>query len=137
VLLYDDFVADPQDYVNRIADFIGIARFDVGNAPATRVHTAEQAPRSRRLARRARKLQDVMIRYRLAGLVQLCRPLWAYCSRGGEKFGLIDPDLEREMRRAYRYEIEELEKLIGRDLSAWKNRTSQPGLEQDFASASL
>ena len=39
---------------------------------------------------------------------------------GGEKFVPLSPEIDARLRDRFRPEVEALEDLIGRDLSAWK-----------------
>ncbi len=128
VLLHDDLLADRQGYLDRVCDFIGIARFDVSKIDwaETRVNKVEQAPRSFRAARRAQFVKRRMRRLRLYRLADLCDPIFEYCSSGGEPFPPLDPSLADRIRESLRPQTEALEELIGRDLSAWKGRTEKP-----------
>jgi hypothetical protein len=124
VLLYEDLEADPQTYLNRICDFIEIPRIAVGGAAATeRINTVMQAPRSRRLAQNARNARDWMRvrRWHRAIAILDAIGVWRFVFGGGEKFGAIDPEVEARLRAHFRPEVEALEPLIGRDLSAWKS----------------
>ena len=46
--------------------------------------------------------------------------VWRFSFRGGGEFGPLDPALDRRLRERFRPEVEALEKMLGRDLSAWK-----------------
>jgi len=121
-LFYEDLVADPQAFIDSATQFIGAPRIDLSTQPRAteRIHSHERAPKSQRLARRGRQLRDAMLRMKLYGSVRRMRPLWEYCSGRGEVFPPLDPELERRIRAAMRPEVEAFEKLVGRDLSAWK-----------------
>lgn len=120
-LLHDDLMADAGGYLGRICDFVGIETFaiDAGRA-RERVNTVERAPRSRRLARRARKIRERLIRRRRYGLLNACQPLWDFCAGGGAPFAPLDAELDARLRRQLRPEVENLEALLHRDLSSWK-----------------
>ena len=85
VLLNDDLRADPQAYLDRVCDFIGIERYPVpaSAAQGELVNSINDLPRLPRVARKAR-------------LRELMRP-----------------------------EIDGLERMLGRDLSAWKGRRAK------------
>lgn len=122
VLLHDDLLADRQGFIDRVCDFIGIARFDVSRIESAdnRVHAVERAPRSFRTARRAQYVKRKLERYRLYGLARLCDPLFEYCFSGGAPFPPLDSDLAERIRASLRPQTEALEQLLGRDLGAWK-----------------
>ena len=46
--------------------------------------------------------------------------VWAFCFDGGEAFPPMQPELKKSLKQRFLPEVEELERLIGRDLSAWK-----------------
>lgn len=125
VLLHDDLLANRQDFLDRVCDFIGIARFEVSNtALATqRVHPVERAPRSFRTARRAQFVKRKLERYRFHRLTDLCEPIFRFCFSGGPAFPPLDPELADRIRASLRPQTDALEKLLGRDLSAWKDHS--------------
>ena len=128
VLLHDDLFADRQNSLDRVCDFIGIDRFDVSKIDwaETLINKVERAPRSFRTARRAQYVKRRMRRFRLHRLVDLCEPIFEYCASGGAPFPPLDPLLADRIRASLRPQTEALEKLIGRDLSAWKDHTETP-----------
>jgi hypothetical protein len=122
LLLHDDLIANASEYLNRVCAFIGIEPFAISAARAReRVNTVERAPRNWRLARRARKMRDRLIRRQMYGLLNLFQPLWDYCSGRGTPFGPLELEQEAHLRRLFRPEIEELELILQRDLSNWKD----------------
>jgi hypothetical protein len=124
VCLYDDLADDPHGYLNQVCDFIGIARFRLEpSAASARVHSFVSAPRHRRLAQNARHTQDWLRAQRVYWLDRLLdrAGVWRFCFTGGEEFPPLDPQLATRLRQRFRPEVEALEKLIGRDLSAWLN----------------
>ena len=46
--------------------------------------------------------------------------VWDFCFNGGETFPALDPELENRLKQRFLPEVEALEQLIERDLSAWK-----------------
>lgn len=131
VCLYDDLVNSPQAYLDRICDFIGVPHVAIQGRPLAteRVNTVTHAPRSRRLAQNARNARDWMLLNRLHRTVDLFEKLgiWRFCFGRGEEFAPLDPDVDARLRRAFLPEIEDFEKLIGCDLSAWK----PPAVDRD------
>jgi hypothetical protein len=128
VLLHEDLIADRQGFLDRVCDFIGIARFDVSKSDLaeSRIHTVEQAPRSHRTARRAQFVRRKMMRYRLYRLTDLCTPIFDYCFSGGETFPPLDSTLADRIRESLRPQTDALEELLGRDLSSWKSGAIEP-----------
>lgn len=123
VLLHDDLVADPNDYLALVCAFIGIDSFALPEVRAReRVNTVERAPSSPRMARRARKLREWLIRRRMYKILHACQPLWDFCSGRGEPFAPLEPELEARLRAGLRPEIHVLEDLLQRDLSSWKEK---------------
>ncbi len=46
--------------------------------------------------------------------------LWDFCFGRGQQYPPLDPELDARLREQLRPDLEELERMIGRDLSAWK-----------------
>ena len=141
VLIYDDLESDPQTFLDSVCDFIGVARFPIATSRvgAERVHTVNTQPPSPRLAKIARDLVGWFVarRYhRAANLVRGSRVI-KYMLEGGAPFPPLSDEVAQRMREFYRPEVEILEELIGRDLTAWKisrERTrTGPGLSKATA----
>lgn len=134
VLIYEDLEADSQAFIDRVCDFIGIERFPIASSPVAeqRVHVVPVAPRSLRLARNARNLMGWLHDHRYHRLANSFRQsaLWHFCAERGEPFQPVDSEVETRLREYFRPEVEQVEQIIGRDLSAWK--TPQPGRVLDF-----
>ena len=124
VMIHDDLEANAQDYLDRVCDFIGIARIAISESliGERRINTFSGPPHSQRLARRARKLRDWLKSHEAYRSINLLgrAGLWRYCFEGGEKFVPLSPEIDARLRDRFRAEVEALEDLIGRDLSAWK-----------------
>lgn len=136
-LIYNDLEASPQAYLDRVCDFIGIARIAVtDSAPATlRVNSFSRMPRSPCLARKARKLRDRLQSreyYRTINLLTRAG-VWRFCFDGGAEFPPLDPLIEHRTRQRLRPQIDELEELLGRDLSAWKVTPEPRGADRASA----
>jgi hypothetical protein len=127
VMLHDDLEARPQDYLDRVCAFIGIRSIDLAQSRYAneRVNRMTLAPRSPRLAKRARQLRTALERRRMPAVRTLLKPLFDYCAGGGEPYAPMLPATEAALRERLRPEIEALEKLIDRDLSAWKTVHAQ------------
>lgn len=129
VALNDDLAADSQAYLNRITDFIGIARVGIRAADIARnkTNTIEAAPRSARLARKARQFRFWLGSRRMYRMRRLLAKagVWRFCFEGGAQFPPLDPAVRSRLRDILRPEVEALEDLLERDLSRWKGSPSQ------------
>ncbi|HTT77763.1 MAG TPA: sulfotransferase [Candidatus Binataceae bacterium] len=135
--IYDDLEADPQSYLNPICDFIGIKRIDLmgHELAARRVNTFRQLPKSQWLARKARKLRDRLMKREAYGMVDLLRRagVWRFCFERGEELPPLSPAVEQRLRDRCKPDIEELERLLGRDLSRWKQPSAERVRSADIA----
>jgi hypothetical protein len=125
VLLNDDLRADPQAYLDSVCDFIGIARYQV--PPAARegemINSINDLPRFPRVARKARHFMYWLEEKQAYGTSNFLERAgaWKFVFGGGERFGPLDPAIEGRLHELMRPEIDALEQMIGRDLSAWKS----------------
>jgi len=124
VTMYDELRAQPQSYLDRVTDFMGIERIAISARPEIRddVHSFARAPRSVTLARRARRMMYRLQGRQAYGVSNLLERagVWDYCYGRGEPFGLLTPEQEQRLRERYLPEVEALEELLGIDLSVWK-----------------
>jgi hypothetical protein len=124
ICLYDDLEQRPQKFLDDICDFVGAPRIKVEGSPlaSERVNAVTHAPRSRKLAQNARNARDWMRLHRWHSTIEVLEKagVWKFCFGGGEEFGVLDGNVEARLRAHFRPEVESLERLIGRDLSAWK-----------------
>lgn len=125
-VINDDLQADPQSYVDQVTSFIGIEPISCEAPLASRRNTIERAPRNTSLARAARRLRSSLGAngfYRTRSMMSRAG-LWRFCSGGGDPF----PPMQRETRlwlqQQLLAEIEQLEGLLGRDLTSWKSERS-------------
>ena len=123
ILLNDDLVAEPQNYLDRITDFVGIPRFRLADTLARkREYIIKNAPRSAWLAKRATEFRfwlDSRQLYRARRFMGSVG-LWRLCCAGGERFPPLNRSVETGLRDLLKPEVEALELLLHRDLSAWK-----------------
>jgi hypothetical protein len=122
---YDDLRHHPQAYLDSICDFVGTARIPLDPGPDRRssINSFECAPRSFKIAQNARHLRLAMREHgwnRTANFLARTG-VWAWCAGGGEKFPPLTAEQDARFRKMYLPEIEELERLLGFDLSGWKN----------------
>ena len=126
---YDDLKARPQAFIDGITSFLGIPSIPVaGSAIAEeRVNTVGEAPRSRSLARRARRLHLWLEDKKFDSTMRILTDLgvWRFFATGGPKFEPLTDEVDARLREVFRPDIEELEKLLGRDLTAWKTPRSK------------
>jgi len=124
VLFHEDLERDAQAFVDSVCRFIGIASVRVADSPVAlaRVHPVAVRPKSRRLARHARNLMAFLNDRRYHRLAAQFRQsaLWRFAAERGEPFAPVDDATDAALRDRFRLEVEELERLTGRDLSAWK-----------------
>jgi len=124
VCINDDLRSDPQAYLDRICDFIPVARYPLP-APAAAgelVNSINDLPRYLSFARRARDLMywlEEVQAYRTSNLLERAG-VWKFCFGGGPEFPPLDAEMDARLRELLRPDIDALEGMIGRDLSAWK-----------------
>ena len=124
VCLNDDLRADPQAWLDRVCDFIGIEKYPVPAAAAEGelVNSINDLPRFPRFARKMRKFMywlEEKQAYAASNFLERAG-LWRFSFGGGAKFPPLDPAIEAHLHDLMRPEIDALEHLLGRDLSAWK-----------------
>lgn len=114
VYLYEDYRRDPDELLDDLAAFCGVAPEGFG---ALRVVNPALEPRSRRLNA---ALERMGVKGRIRRWVP--GPLRRAGKRAwyGRGEGEVIPDgLRRELRELFRSDVEELSELLGRGLSAW------------------
>jgi hypothetical protein len=123
--LYDDLRDHPQTYIDRLVDFIGVARFQLTASQTRFVNGSEHMthPRNYERTRRASLAADWFKAKRLGRVVARFKqsPLCRLVLGGGSAFADLSPETSGQMCEAFRPEVEELETILNRDLSAWKN----------------
>jgi hypothetical protein len=124
VALYDDLQRDAQEFVDAVADFVGIPRFAVVSEKYGLVHNSEKMshPRSPYGARtalrfaewlRSRRLDQIVVAFKRSRLRKLVHG-------GGPPFRAPEAETSLRLHEMLLPEVEELEALLQRDLSAWK-----------------
>jgi hypothetical protein len=121
---YDDLRDAPQAYVDRLADFIGIARFALSRPEVQRVHASEMLthPRSYYRTRSATLVAEWLKARHFGTLVAALKssPLSKVFLGGGPAFAGISREMFLSLQMIFRGEVEELEEMVQRDLSTWK-----------------
>jgi len=122
--LHEDMQADPQSYLDKIVNFVGARPLRLQSRHLQRVLTSDSLtqPRNYYWTRGALRLAEWSKARRLDGIVSAAKRLGALrlFVGGGPDFPEL-PRLQREMLRSFfRPEVEKLEEMLNRDLSAWK-----------------
>jgi hypothetical protein len=121
---YDDLRDDPQTYVDSLADFIGIPRFALTKAQLRQVHASKTMthPRNYYWTRSATAIADRFKAWRLHTAVEGIKRthLIKLFLGGGPGFVDLSREVSVKVWELCRAEVEELEALLHRDLSAWK-----------------
>jgi hypothetical protein len=130
ISLYEDLSSDPQSFVDRLVDFLEIPRFRLHGSQLGQVYSSIDMTEPRNyLATRtatamanwckARKLDHVVAGFRNSHLIRLVLG-------GGTPFPEVPIETRRKISEMFLPETEELESIIGRDLSSWKMPPLQP-----------
>ena len=126
--LFDDLSDDPQAFVDRLAAFLNIPRFQLGEKQLKQVYSSTKMtePKSYLATRaatafadwcKARKLDSIVAGVRESSLIRLFLG-------GGAPFPEIPAATMEKLWASSLNETEELEELLGRDLSHWKRSPS-------------
>ena len=123
--IYDDLLHDPQGFLDRLVDFIGVPRFALTPLQNRWVHGSENLahPRSYARTRNATRVADWLNGQRFDKLVALIRdsPLRQFFLSGGRPFADPPSEFAARLYELFRPEVEELEAILKRDLGAWKS----------------
>jgi hypothetical protein len=131
--IYDDLRDDPQSYLNAVVDFIGVPRFELRSSQRSSVHSAEQLthPRSYASTRSATWIAEWFKARRFDKFVAVVRnsPLRQLFLSGGQPFTELAQEGLARLYELFRPEVEELEIILNRDFSAWKQFSRAPALQ--------
>jgi hypothetical protein len=121
---YEDFAADRQAYLDRILDFIGIPRFSLEERHEEKVHSSEGTvyPRNLFITRLGSNVAGWLKARHLGNIVEGVKRsnLMSLFVGGKDRIPALPKERVSELRSMFRSEIEALEQLVDRDLSAWK-----------------
>jgi hypothetical protein len=124
--LYDDLHSDPQGFLDGVLDFIGVPRFTLTDWQRGFVHGSEKMTRPRNYygTRSATLLADWLKARRMDRIVSAFKrsPMCKLVLGGGPPFPKISKEVLAQLSENFEPEVEELEDLLKRDLSAWKIR---------------
>jgi hypothetical protein len=127
ILVQEDLKTNPQAVLNQACGFIGIPVIQVtSNSKEKMVNAIPNLPRNPRLARAARRVRDGLQKrgnYRIVNALKKTG-IRNILFSGGTTFEPLRPETAVRLREHFRPEVEELEKMLGRDLSAWKGLQS-------------
>jgi len=122
---YDDLRDRPQAYMDQLADFLEIPRFALTQQETRRVHASDAMthPRNYYRTRSAAVLAEWFKARRLDSLVAAVKssPVHKWFLGGGARFSELPPEVLLNLYEFFRPEVEDLESLLRRDLSAWKS----------------
>jgi Sulfotransferase domain len=131
--LYDQLQADEQAFADSVCDFLGAARIDLSEiGQSLWRNSMPQMPRNVRIAGWVRHFR-FWLKSRHAERVVLALErwgVWRFFFDGPKKFPPLDPEIEARMRTFFLPEVEALEKLLDKDLTAW--RTGRLGSTVDM-----
>ncbi|MFZ0807248.1 MAG: sulfotransferase [Candidatus Sulfotelmatobacter sp.] len=124
VTVHEDIERDPQTYLNRIVDFIGVPRITLAAAQKRRVLTSDELtePRSYSWTRAGILLAEWLKARRLDSMVATAKRVGAskLFVGGGPAFPELTASQRVRLRQMFRPEVEELEEMLNRDFSEWK-----------------
>jgi hypothetical protein len=126
--IYDDLRRSPQMFMDRLTDFIEAPRIRLSSKDLDRAHTTDRMtePRSYLLTRTATAAADWCKAWKLDNIVSAVREsrLMKLILGGGTPFPSISGETVERIGNILQPEVESLEVILGRDLSAWKRDSS-------------
>ena len=128
--LYDELEENPQSFIDTVATFIGIPAFTLTRSQVAHVSSSDTMthPRSYLRTRSATLMADWLKARRFGNLVTTVKnsPVRRFLLGGGLPFAELPLEFSRKLYDMFRGEVEQLEVLLHRDLSAWKSLNSCP-----------
>ena len=130
--IHDDICLDPQGYVDKLLDFIGLPGMKLRPSHFRHVLTSEDMtePRHYYWTRAGLLLAEWAKKRRMDWLLARAKNMGALklFVGGGAPFPELSPAQREQLRQIFLPEIEELEGVLNRDLSSWKTETITPML---------
>jgi len=124
VNFFEDLIAEPQGFIERICGFAGIARFQLKETERKEVFSTTKMtePRVYRATRAALAVADWCKARKLDKIVHHVKQSRAFnlLIGGGAPFEAIPRESLLKIQEMLLPETEDLEAMVGRDLSAWK-----------------
>jgi hypothetical protein len=127
VMLYDDLLTDPYRYIKRFCEFIGASPPTQSAIPKGRIEAAERfkMPRFPQLSRLTARTSNWLVEHQLHSVVSFGKRLGLRSlAESRQELPVLSPVAEVKLRARFQPEIEELERLLGVDLSQWKDCAS-------------
>lgn len=122
--LYEELEENPQSFVNTLAAFIGVHPFLLTPSQIEYVAGSDGLthPRNYYRTRGATLMADWLKVRRFGNLVATVKnsPVRRFLLGGGSPFSELSLEFSRKLYDMFRSEVEQLEGLLHRDLSAWK-----------------
>jgi hypothetical protein len=122
--VYDDLQSDPQSYMDRLTEFIGVPSFPLKASQIRHVESSDELthPRSYYRTRGAILMADWLKVRRCGKLVATVKnsPMRRFLLGGGLPFAKVSREILHKLYETFRPEVEQLELLLNRDLSSWK-----------------
>lgn len=124
VMVYEDLQRNPLAYLNRLTDFLGIARIPLTHSQHRVINASEGLthPRNYFLTRTAAGMADWFKAVRLDRVLAAAKHKYflKFLLRSGSSFESLPPERTRRLYELFRPEIEELEAMLNRDFPTWK-----------------
>lgn len=124
-MIYDDLRSAPQEFINRITDFIGVSRISLTQRHHRYVLTSETMtrPRNYHWTRGAALLSEWSRARRMGRMVAAAKRLGVHklFLGGGHTFQELPGEQIAALYALFKPEVEKLEHQLNRDLSAWKS----------------
>ena len=129
VFFYEDLEADPQRFADAVCAFVGLEPVTltpdvVRHLDRNEVATSARFPTLAACAFHLRMWLQGRHAYRAIGTLGRAG-LWRLCAEGGKPFAALTADSRGRVRELLRVEVEHVERLTGRDLSAWKEPSAE------------
>lgn len=125
ISFFEDLASDPQAFVGRICEFIGVPPFTLGESERKQVFSTGKMtePRSYAATRTALAVADWCKARKLDRLVQHAKNsrIFNLLIGGGAPFAPLPPATLARIQEKLLPEVEELERMLDRDLTAWKS----------------
>lgn len=135
--VHDDIQLDPQGYLDKLLDFIGLPRLKLLPSHHRHVLTSEDMtePRHYHWTRAGLLLAEWAKRQRLDWMLARAKKMGALklFVGGGAPFPELSPAQRETLRHLFLPEIAELEVALNRDLSSWKTGSVTPILTPQTA----
>ncbi|HEV3112929.1 MAG TPA: sulfotransferase [Candidatus Binataceae bacterium] len=123
-LLYEDLMADPQAFVDRVCAFADIPAIQLSPEQLAPVHSSETSviPRHPAWTRLGVSVGNWIYDHEWEAAVAVVKRLRLrrWFLELGSRFPKLEREVEHRMRRKLMADIEALESILGRDLGMWK-----------------